>query len=195
MLDRISKMIRFVTVPPVVVAAVMALLFFFENVFPAPLDFALAVFFLAVVPVLAYPLQYLVPAFRRGGQKMQRKLAFILTPIGYIGAVITSIVRNAIPNLLYISVVYLASVLLLILINKFTPVHASGHACSIAGPIVLLCCFMASWYVILPAVCIYCACFWASVHLGRHTVREFLIGSFVPLAASALCYFPILPTF
>ena len=195
MLNKTAKLIRFFTVPPVVVAAVMTLLFFFETVFPTPLDFALTLLFLAIVPVLAYPLPQLVPAFRRGGQKIQRRLAFILTPSGYIGAVITSVLRNAIPNLLYISVVYLLSVLLLILVNKLTPVHASGHACSIAGPIALLCCFMASWYVILPALFLYCACFWASVRLGRHSVRELLVGSAVPLVASALCYFPILPAF
>ncbi len=195
MLDRTAKIIRFLTVPPLVVAAVMTLLFCFESVFPTPLDFALTLFFLAIVPVLAYPLQQLVPAWRAGGQKMQRKLAFILTPIGYVGAVIASVARNAIPNLLYISVVYLSSVVVLLLVNKLTPWHASGHGCSIAGPIVLLCCFLASPAVILPAVALYGLCFWASLHLKRHTVSEFLLGSVIPMLCALVCYFFIHPAF
>ncbi len=195
MLNKIAKIIRFLTVPPLVVAAVMTLLFCFESVFPQTLDFILTLLFLAVVPVLAYPLQRVVPVWRAGGQRMQRKLAFILTPIGYIGAVIASIVRNAIPNLLYISVVYLTSVLVLLLVNKLTPWHASGHGCSIAGPIVLLCCFMASPFVILPAIAVYALCFWASIHLKRHTVSEFLLGSVIPMLCALVCYFFIHPTF
>ncbi len=194
-MTHVAKAVRFLTVPPLVVALVMTLLFCRARVFPAPLDFALILLFLAVVPVLAYPIQRLVPALRKGGQAAQRRLAFALTPLGYLGAVIICVLRKAVPNLLYISVVYFASVLLLLAVNKLTPLRASGHGCSIAGPIVLLCCFLSSWYVILPAIALYAVCFWASVYLGRHTVSEFLLGSLIPVLTALICYFPIRPIF
>lgn len=194
MITKIAKTIRFITVPPIVVTVELILLLFFEDVFPTVLDFWLALICLAIVPVLAYPLQKIVPAFRHGGQGMQRRLAFILSPLGYIAAVVCSVVRDAIPNLLYISVVYLVSVILLLLVNKLTPFHASGHGCSLGGSIILPCLFM-GWYAILPGVLLFGLAFWASVYLKRHTPREFLLGALCSAISALVCYFFIHPTF
>ena len=194
MLAKFAKLIRFITVPPIVVTAELLLLLLFENVFPELLDFYLILFCLALLPVLAYPLQKIVPAFREGGQKMQRRLAFILSPMGYIAAVIISILRNAIPNLLYISVVYLFSVVLLLLFNKLTPLRASGHGCSLAGSIILPCLFM-GWIAIIPGVLLFLLSFWASLYLKRHTVSEFLLGASCAAFSAFVCYFLIHPSF
>ena len=194
MLREIAKLIRFVSVPPIVVAAELTVLLLFEDVFPKTLDFWLALFFLGILPVLAYPLQRFIPAFRRGGQRMQRKLAFILSPIGYLGAVICSILRGAIPNLLYISLVYLLSVILLILINTLTSFHASGHGCSIGGSIILPCLFLGG-YAILPGLLLFGLVFWASVYLKRHTPGEFLLGALCALISAVCCYFLLHPAF
>lgn len=194
MIRGFAKLIRFVTVPPVVVAAELLLLLFFADVFPALADFWLALVCLAVVPVLAYPLQRIVPVFRKGGQKMQRKLAFILSPIGYAAAVVISILRDAIPNLLYISVVYLLSVILLTAINKLTPWHASGHGCVLCGSVFLPCLFL-GWIAFIPGAIFFAAAFWASVYLKRHTVREFLLGAATSVLCAIVCYFFIHPTF
>ena len=194
MIRGFAKLIRFVTVPPVVVAAELLLLLFFEDVFPTLTDFWLALICLAVVPVLAYPLQRIVPAFRKGGQKMQRRLAFILSPIGYAAAVVISILRDAIPNLLYISVVYLLSVILLTAINKLTPWHASGHGCVLCGSVFLPCLFL-GWIAFIPGAIFFAASFWASVYLKRHTVREFLLGAATSVFSAIVCYLFIHPTF
>ena len=194
MLRDFAKLIRFITVPPIVVTVELILLLRFENVFPEMADFWLALFCLGVVPVLAYPLQKIVPVFREGGQRMQRRLAFILSPLGYVAAVICSVVRHAIPNLLYISVVYLVSVVLLLLVNKLTPFHASGHGCSLCGSIILPCLFM-GWYAIGPGVLLFALAFWASVYLNRHTPREFLLGAATSALSALVCYFLIHPSF
>lgn len=190
-----AKIIRGVTVPPIMVAALFLLLYFFrDNVIPTSLDLIFSLLFLAVVPVLAYPLQSVVPAFRPGGQKMKRKLAFILSIMGYIAAFLVSILRGAVPNLVYIDAVYLCSVVVLTLLNVCTPWHASGHACSIVGPIALLACFF-GWRAILAGGTVIALSFWSSVYLGRHTVREYLLGALSPLL-SALLMIPIfMPTF
>lgn len=190
-----AKIIRGATVPPVMVAVLFLLLYFLrDDVVENPLDLVLSLFFLAIVPVLAYPLQAIVPAFRPGGQKMKRKLAFILSIMGYIAAFICSILRGAVPNLAYIDAVYLCSVLVLTLLNVCTPWHASGHACSIVGPIALLACFF-GWQAILAGALIVALSFWSSVYLKRHTVREYLLGAISPLVSAALMYPLFLPTF
>ena len=193
-LRSVAKVIRFVTVPPLVVTAELLLLLFFEDVFPKTLDSWLALVCLAAVPCMAYPLQRLVPAWRAKGQRMQRKLAFILSPVGYTAAVICSVLRDAIPNLLYISVVYLVSVAVLSTVNKFTPFHASGHGCVLCGSVFLPCLFM-GWVAFIPGALFFAASFWASVYLKRHTVREFLLGAACSALSALVCYFFIHPTF
>ena len=191
----LARIIRGVTVPPVIVTALLLLLYFLrDDVVTSVADLLFSVFFLAVVPMLAYPLQEIVPALRPGGQKMKRKLAFILSIMGYIAAFTVSLIRGAVPNLAYIDAVYLCSVLLLTLINVMTPWHASGHACSIVGPVALLACFF-GWRAILCGGVVITLSFWASVYLKRHTVREYLLGAISPLASAALMYFIFLPTF
>ena len=194
MLKSVAKLIRFMTVPPIVVTAELLLLLFFEDVFPQTLDFWLAFVCLAVVPCLAYPLQQLVPAWRTQGQRMQRKLAFILSPVGYAAAVVCSVLRDAIPNLLYISVVYLVSVFVLTAVNKLTPFHASGHGCVLCGSVFLPCLFMGG-IALIPGAIFFAAAFWASVYLKRHTVREFLLGACCSALSALVCYFFIHPTF
>ena len=191
---KLAKLIRALTVPPIMVTALLLILLFGADVFPATLDFILALVCLAVVPVLAYLAQKLLPGWKDGGQKAQRKLAFVFSILGYTAAVVVSIVRDAIPNLLYISLVYLVSVVILTLFNCLSPWHASGHGCSLMGPILLSCLFV-GWYAIPAGVVIYCASLWASVYMKRHTVREFFLGSLSAVLSSLICYFIVHPIF
>ncbi len=194
-MKKIAKIIRGITVPPAIVTVLFVLLYFLrDDVIPQPLDLVFSLFFLAVVPVLAYPLQAIVPAFRPGGQKMKRKLAFILSIMGYIAAFTVSLVRGAVPNLAYIDAVYLCSVLVLTALNVFTPWHASGHACSIVGPIALLACFF-GWGAILAGAAVIALSFWSSVYLKRHTVREYLLGAVSSLLSALMMYPLFMPTF
>ena len=185
---RFAKLIRGITVPPVIVSVLLILLYFFEdNAVPTALDLVFSLFFLAFVPILAYPLQLTVPAFRPGGQKMMRRLAFILSILGYSAALTVSLVRGAVPNLVYIDAVYLCSVAVLTALNLATPWHASGHACSIVGPIALLGCFM-GWGALAVGVVAVALSLWSSVYLGRHTVREYVLGALASLLSAALMY-------
>ena len=190
-----AKIVRGVTVPPVMVSLFLLFLYFFrDDVLTNVPDLLFSLLFLAVLPVLAYPLQSIIPAFRPGGQKMKRKLAFILSLVGYTAALAVSLLRNAVPNLAYIDAVYLSSVVILTLINLLTPWHASGHACSIAGPVLLICLYV-GWYAIPIGAVLYAASFWAAVYMKRHTVREFLLGTLSALMAAAICYIVIRPIF
>ena len=190
-----AKIIRGVTVPPAIVSVLLVLLWSLRaDVIGNATDFWLSLVFLAVVPVLAYPLQRLSPAFRAQGQRGARKLAFVLSFGGYTAALVVSLLRGAVPNLAYIDAVYLCSVAVLTLINLLTPWHASGHACSIVGPVALLGCFF-GLPVILGGAAFVALSFWSSVYLKRHTVREYLLGALSPIVSGALMYVLFWPTF
>ena len=193
-LPKLAKVIRVMTIPPVVVAVLLTVLYFANSIFSTPADYWLTLLFLAVVPVLAYPVQKLVPKWREGGRRTQRNLAFVFSFVGYGGAVLTNALRSAGTEVLYISVVYLASVIILTLFNCLTPWHASGHACSLMGPLLLITLFV-GWYAIPVTLAVYAASFWASVYMGRHTPREFWLGSLSSTLATVLCYFILHPTF
>lgn len=190
----LAKAIRILTIPPIMVAAFLTILYFCADVFPSALDYWLAVLFLAIVPVLAYPFQKLVPRLNAGGRRVQRILAFIFSFVGYTGAVLASALRGAVPNLLYIAVVYLLSVVILTLINCLTPWHASGHGCSLMGPVFLTCLFV-GWYAVPAGILLYAASLWASLCMKRHTLREFLLGSAASVLSALICLVIIHPVF
>ena len=190
----VAKLIRILTIPPVMVAAMLTVVYFFADVFPAVGDYWLTLLFLAVVPVLAYPVQKLNPRLNEGGRRAQRKLAFVFSFLGYSGAVLSSILRDAVPNLLYITVVYLVSVVILTLINCLTPWHASGHGCSLMGPLLLISLFV-GWYAVPAGLLLYAASLWASLYMRRHTVQEFFLGSLSSCLAALIAYFVVHPVF
>lgn len=173
----LAKMIRVLTVPPVMVGTLIILLSVLRpDVITSPAESLLALLFLAIIPILAYPISALIPSLRAKGRNGQRELAFILSAAGYTGGVIYAMVAHVNISLAVIFWTYFVSVIFLTLLNKVIRVKASGHACSIAGPIGLVCYFLPP---ILIPVCLllYGGIFWASVRMGRHTVREFLLGS------------------
>jgi hypothetical protein len=190
----LAKLFRVITVPPIMVAAFLSIVYFSDDVFPSGGDYLLALTFLAILPALAYPVQKLIPRLNAGGRRAQRNLAFVFSFVGYIGAAVASVVRGAVPNLLYISVVYLLSLVLLTLINCLTPWHASGHGCSLMGPVVLTCLFV-GWYAIPAGLLLYAASLWASLYMKRHTLQEFLLGSAVSVFSALVCYVIIHPMF
>ncbi len=179
----IAKIVRVVTVPPVMVGTLILLLSAMRpDVVTSLGESLLALLFLAILPVLAYPVSALIPSVRAKGRDGQRNLAFVFSAIGYTGGVVYALAAGVNTSLAVIFWTYFISVILLTLLNKVIRVKASGHACSIAGPIGLVCYFLPP---ILIPVCLalYGVIFWASVRMGRHTVREFILGSITsPLA-------------
>lgn len=73
---------------------------------------------------------------------------------------------------------YFISVVLLTFVNKVLKVKASGHACSIIAPCLLIAMFC-GWYHIFPCLLIAAASVWASLYLKRHTVKELLFGALI----------------
>lgn len=189
-----AKVVRVVTIPPVMVSALIVLLSTLRNdVFTKGTEIVLAFLFLAVFPVLSYPVCYLVPKLRKKGRDAQRNVAFIFTGIGYIAGWIWAMFLNSSLHQKFIYSVYFFSFLLLAAANIFH-IKSSAHACSCAGPIVL-CALYLGIAAIAVGVLFYALIFWASVKTKRHTVKQFILGTLTCFVACAAAYLIFRPVF
>lgn len=176
----LAKGIRVLTVPPILITGMLVTLTVcLDNFCSSMTQMILAVLLLGLVPVLAYPMQRLLPS-KGEVREEQRNLAFILTFVGYLTALIFSIMGNYGRQLQYIIISYFISMSLLVFFNKVLHVRASGHACSVTGTLYFLSFFLGAG-AIIPCVCIAIAVVWSSLHLKRHTIQEIFWGSAVCL--------------
>lgn len=171
-----AKGVRVLTVPPILITGMLiTLTITLDNFYGSAGQMILAVILLGLVPILAYPLQKLLPT-KGEVREEQRNLAFILTFTGYLTALVCSVLGNCGKELQYIIVTYFISMVLLVFLNKVLHVRASGHACSVTGTLFFLSFFLGKQAVI-PCICIAIAVIWSSLYLKRHTIREIFWGA------------------
>lgn len=178
-LQRIAKIIRMITVPPVMVILLSIMLYAGrKTMFWSNADAAAAMIFLGVVPILAYPMQKWIPGFRDQGREGQRKLAFIFNIIGYLAAWGYGLLMRVSPELEQLFTAYLLSVLLLSAANQFLKIRASGHACSTIAPV-----FFAGYFLDVGKTLFFLvmamASIWASIYLKRHQPKDIIAGVLV----------------
>ena len=182
---RLAQIIRIGSAPPFMVAVLLLLLHGTgQPGFDQPSALLCGFLFLCIVPLLAYPAARLIPALRKQGREGERKTAFLFSALSYGSGWIVSFVMQNRPLLLLFTI-YTLSVGLLLLWNKGFGVRASGHGCSVVGPLALSALYL-GWWTLLPGAVVYAAIFWSSRRLGRHTAREFLLGSGLCLLAMVL---------
>ena len=178
----IHKMIRVITLAPVLAAVALTLLHLAQqSIYRGAGDYLLALVWLTVFPLLAYPLQPLIPKYRDKGREGQRKLAIVMAVLGYVGGTACSLVTRACAGLRMVYLEYLLSGCLIFIFNKVLHVRASGHACGVAGPIAYLTWFFGPWALCGAAVL--ALVYWASLKMGRHTLKELAWGTVLPVAA------------
>lgn len=192
--ERVAKFIRGITVPPCLVLVLIIILAnSSRGIFKNWVEMIVAVFCLGIVPALAYPLQPYLKKYREGGREAQRNLAFLCNLIGFTIAVFFGYVFQVNIELQLIFHMYLLSVILLTICNKGLHLRASGHACGVTGPLLLLLYFGGVNYVI-TCVLLGILIAWASLELKCHTKKELVMGSLVCLVAFlgawgiSLCY-------
>lgn len=174
---RAAKVIRILSVPPLMAGVLVLILSFCrKDIFPGAREIVAALLTLTVFPILAYPVARLIPALRRRGREGERNTAFLLCFCGYLAAFVWGTVTGCNRYLLLIFLTYLLSVVWLLFFNKILHIRASGHSCSITGPIVLVCIAVHPAFI-TAGVLVYGLIFRASVVTKRHTVSEFLFGS------------------
>ena len=181
--ERIAKIIRVLSVPPIMVSIFILILAFNKNnIFRNSEEIIIMIVFLGLVPALAYVLSGIIPAVRSKGREGQRKLAFVTNLVGYGIALLWAVLTNVSKELLLICLTYFLSVVFLAICNKGFRFRASGHASGFTGPLVLMIYFL-DWKVIAPVLIIAALIVWASLYLKRHTIKELAGGILVNILA------------
>lgn len=183
--DKLAFLIRIITVAPIMALVLLVTLYLrAPQTFGNPLTFAATIFFLTVLPLLAYPLQPLFRKFKDGGREGQRKLAMLFAVAGYICGLIFAIATRAPQDVIIIYVAYLISGSLVALTNKVLHFKASGHACGVAGPFMLLVYFgQPIGYLGFGVLAI---TWLASLYMKRHTWPQLLAGNTIPFISLAM---------
>lgn len=165
-------------------ALIMLLTVFFcsgADVFGSAADLIFAILFLSVLPVLAYPMQKFIPSYKDKGREGQRNLAIIFAVAGYVLGCIAALITRAPAGVWIIYLEYLFSGLGIFIFNKAFKIKASGHACGVAGPAILLAGF-GIYCAAIPAAVIFGLVVWSSLRMKRHTAPQLIAGTIIPAA-------------
>ena len=175
--------VRILTMPPIVIGVTVLLMYA-----PAGLltmrELLWCEAFLLLIPLAAYPLREIFH-IGKDRRKGQRSTALVCSAIGYTAGLIWSLLISCswLVQILFLS--YVISIVLLLLLNAGFRFHASGHACSMTAPAVLL-----TWklhpLMLIPSALLIAAVYQSSLKLSRHTLPQLLAGSAVSLLACAI---------
>ncbi len=190
--QKLAHVIRIVTVPPVMVAILIILLFTLREgvVFATTAEMVVSLTCLSILPILAYPLSVVIPAIKRKGRDGQRSLAMYISGASYLAVFVYGFAAGVGHNLMLVYTGYFMSVVILLVANKLFHVRASGHACSVSGPLVYTAYFLGIWGIAV-GVALWGVILWASLAMKRHTLVEFILGTLTCLVSfgTALIFF------
>jgi len=185
MKNKVCKFISVISVAPIISLFVLTAIYLHDrSVFGGVLWYGISIMFLTILPISAYLLEHILPAYKTQGRKGERKLAFVMCIAGYVLGTIAGLLFHAPQGIQLLFVSYLVSGGLLALINSLIKFKASGHACGVAGPCVALIYFFGikTWYVILLLIPV----FWARIAMGRHTFKELISGAAIGMTGTLL---------
>ena len=188
-MSALSRMIRRFTVPPVFAAGLLITVYaFYPHYYGSVWHLIAGLFFLALLPTLAYPLQKYIPHFKDRGREGQRTLAMIFSFSGYFLGTLVTLLSRAPAKLLSIYLAYLLCGIGVLLLNKLIRIKASGHACGIVGPILMLLYFDLTVPAILGMMLVI-PVYVASLQTKQHTAPQLLSGSAIPAVCVTMAYF------
>lgn len=180
---RIAKVIRILSIPPIVATITFITLYLTNYI--TLLDSFMLIIFLSLIQLIAYPISYLIPNFKKQGREGQRSLAFYFGIIGYSLGLLYALITGVTGKLLVLYLTYFISIIILTFINKVLKIRASGHMTSITGPIVALSYFIGP-IMIIPLLLFYILVFFSSLYLKRHTIKEIFLGTMTVLISFSL---------
>lgn len=181
----LANIIRKICASPVLAAILLFALYFADiGVFNSPLELALSVLLLGIVPALSYPICHVAPQIEKYGRNTQRELEIILSLVGGALAWIVGVIIGCNNKLMLILTIYLFAAILLAVSNELLHVVTSSHALCITLPIIISCIFFGVAGVIVGLI-LYSAIIWASVYTDRHSKEEYILGLAVCTIACA----------
>lgn len=188
-MEKLFKLIRRITIPPVFAAALLIIVYVSHtNDFGSVWHLVGALFFLTILPTLAYPLQRFFKQYKDRGREGQRSLAMIFSFAGYLLGTIVAFIFSAPIELKIIYLEYLLCGIGMLLLNKAFKVKASGHACGIVGPMLLFIYFglyipaIVGTVLVLPV-------YISSVRTKQHTLPQLIGGSAIPAVVLLMIVF------
>ncbi len=182
--ELLSKIIRILTVPPILALLMFTyLLFFVPEVFPHITDYIMAVSFISIFPSLAYIIQLPLKKWFPG-RDGQRTLAMILSVTGYICGLITSLLLHQPESLIFIYLTYFICGLIILVSSKVFHFKLSGHAVGSAGPVAILMMFR-QWIFLIGIPVLVCV-FISSRRLKRHTTAQIVSGIILPFLVGVI---------
>jgi len=186
--QRLATIVRYISIPPIMVSTLIVLLNIYRpDIFQYKLEIVISILSLGIIPLFAYPIQSVCPSLRSGGRVSQRKMAFIFSLIGYTFALIWALLTHVSNELLCICTTYFLSVIILTFINLVIKKRASGHACSVSGPLIFLTVFI-DWRLLFPSLFIAFLIFWSSIYLKRHNKADLFGGVLANILAFFISY-------
>ncbi len=184
-MDKAAKIIRVLTVAPLMAGVMLTILFLWNpSLTGGWAGYLCGLLFLTLLPLLAYPAQPRLKAFRDRGRDGQRSLAMLFAVGGYVLGCLTTLFLHAPRSLWIIYLEYLISGLIILLFNKAFGLKASGHACGVAGPVALLVYFGVP--ALLAGLGLLVLVYASSLRIKRHTPGQLAGGTLIPLATLGL---------
>ena len=141
--------------------------------------------FLSLFPLLAYPTQPLISAFRHKGREGQRYLAMLFAFIGYLLNCILNSCTHAPWELQMIGWVYLLSGIMILLVNRLCGFRASGHAAGV-GAVIGIPVVLGHPSAVIVSLPLMIVVGWASITTKRHTIQQFAGGLLIPIVLTML---------
>ncbi|MGN0414407.1 MAG: hypothetical protein ACI4FX_02820 [Agathobacter sp.] len=182
MKDKVAKIIRTITAPPVLAFIMLGILYWnLGFLLGLPVDFLVSEICLAILPACAYPIAQIKSSYSDNQRECERETAFMMSLGGYLAAFIYGIMRKVPDILMWILSSYFMAAVVLTIINRGLRIMASGHACSCVLPCLILC-YFCKGSIKITCLILYFIEFWATTYLKRHTVSEFWAGSCVAVA-------------
>jgi len=172
-----DRLIRVATVPMLMAFILLTILRFLKGMFPGA-AYPVGVFCLSVFPLLSYLLWYVVPPLRKKGRKTQRLIACGFSFLGYAAGTVYCFAAHLGISEKIVFLTYLFSGLTIAVASIFK-FKISGHSCGVSGPIATLVWLVSPLYLL--AYALLAGVFVSSVRLRRHTVRELVLGTVLPV--------------
>lgn len=180
------KTVRILTTVPVIATVFFVLMpVFHPTVFSGIPQWIYSVFFIGLMPLLAYPLQRFFPHFKDKGRKGQRLLAMLFSLIGYVLACVFGLIFATATALWVINLQYLFCAVFIAIFDRIFHLKASAHSCGVIGPI-LLCVYFGLYIAAIVGVPVAALTVVASLKTKRHTPLQLVVGGLVPFFVIAV---------
>ncbi|MDO5716350.1 MAG: hypothetical protein Q4Q17_00985 [Tissierellia bacterium] len=174
-----SKIIRILTIPPLMALLTFLSLYFHGRVLINVSDLLLAIFTITVLPIMGYIIQPFVGHHIHyfSGREGQRKMAMFFCVAGYVIGMIVTIFINPNREILLIYLGYFISGMTILICNLLG-FRLSGHAVGAAGPVAILLTFhLTEWIIGLVLIFFVMV---ASLKMKRHKTSELVAGILLP---------------